>query len=61
MTISELEQRINLLSLIERSYKIKKVGTNLYRLNSCPGCQSDKGFTVYPDTNSYHSDRKSVV
>jgi replicative DNA helicase len=55
MTITELEERIDLLSLIERSYKTKKVGANLHRLNNCPGCESDKGFTIYTDTNSYHS------
>ena len=55
MTIAELEERIDLLSLIERDHKTKKVGTNLYRLESCPSCDSDKGFTIYPDTNSYTS------
>lgn len=55
MTIAELEERIDLLSLIERDHKTRKVGTNLYRLENCPNCNSDKGFTIYPDTNSYTS------
>lgn len=54
MTISELENRINLLSLIERDYKVKRVGST-YRINPCPICGNKDHFTVYPKTNSYSS------
>ena len=54
MTISELEERIDLLSLIERNYKATKIGEN-YRINPCPVCNGKDHFTIYPDTNSYSS------
>ena len=54
MTISELEQRIDLLSLIESNHKTRKAGKN-YRVNPCPVCGSKEHFTIYPETNSYTS------
>lgn len=55
MTIEELEEQIDLLSLIESSYPVKKVGSNTYRVETCPVCNSKDHFTIYPDTNSYSS------
>lgn len=55
MTISELEERINLLSLIERSYKTTKVGADTYRVNPCPVCGGKDHFTIKADENFYQS------
>lgn len=55
MTISELEKRIDLLSLIETKYKVKSIGSGNYRINPCPICGSKDHFTIYPKTNSYSS------
>lgn len=55
MTIAELENEIDLLSLIERKQKATPIGENLYRVNPCPKCQSKDHFTIYTDTNSYNS------
>lgn len=54
MKISDLEQRVDLLSLIENSHKVKKIG-NKYRVDPCPICKSKNHFTIYPETNSYSS------
>lgn len=55
MKISELEERIDLLSLIENKYKVKKVGTDTYRITPCPVCGSDKCFNIKPSANYYNS------
>ena len=55
MTISELEERIDLLSLIENKYKVKSIGSGNYRVDPCPICGSKDHFTIYPNTNSYSS------
>lgn len=54
MTINELEQKVNLLSLAERKYHVQRVG-NIYRINPCPVCGHKDHFTIYPETNSYCS------
>lgn len=53
MKISELESKVNILSLIDPK-QIKKEGKT-YRVNPCPVCGGKDHFTVYPDTNSYSS------
>ena len=55
MTISELEKRIDLLSLIKTKYEVISIGSGNYRLNPCPVCNSKDHFTIYPITNSYSS------
>ena len=55
MKISDLEQRVNLLSLIESKYKVKSIGSGNYRVDPCPICGSKDHFTIYPNTNSYSS------
>ena len=55
MKISELEERIDLLSLIENKYKVKSIGSGNYRIDPCPVCNSKDHFTIYPKTNSYSS------
>ena len=54
MKIADLEQRVNLLSLIESRYKVKKAG-KVFRVDPCPVCGSKEHFTIYPETNSYTS------
>lgn len=54
MKIADLEQRVNLLSLIENKYRVKKEGET-FRVNPCPICGSKDHFTIYPKTNSYSS------
>jgi len=54
MKITDLEQRVNLLSLIESKHKVKRVG-NVLRINPCPICGHKDHFTIYPETNSYSS------
>lgn len=54
MKISELEARVNLLSLIESKYPVKKVGAN-YRVNPCPVCGSNDDFNIKADKNFYNS------
>lgn len=54
MTIVELESKINLITLIEQDYKIKRVG-NALRVDPCPVCGSKDHFTIYPESNSYSS------
>ena len=56
--VKDLEQRIDILELIGQIYpqgKIESVGTDTYRVNPCPVCGSKDHFTIYPETNSYHS------
>ncbi len=55
MKISDLEQRVNLLSLIEGKHKLKSIGSGNYRINPCPICGSKDHFTIYPETNRYSS------
>lgn len=55
MTITELENQVNLLSLIGSNYKVKKISENQYRVNPCPICNHKDHFTIYTDTNSYSS------
>lgn len=54
MKIADLEQRVNLLSLIESRYKVKKAG-KVFRVDPCPICGHKDHFTIYPETNSYSS------
>ena len=53
MTIAELEERIDLLSLIERDYPTKRVGTNTARLTPCPICDSKTCFNINVSGNYY--------
>lgn len=53
MTIADLEERIDLLSLIERDYKTKRVGTNTARLTPCPICDSKTCFNINVSENYY--------
>ena len=55
MKVADLEQRINILDLIQDNHKLKQVGSGVYRVNPCPVCGHDDHFTVYPETNSYSS------
>lgn len=55
MKISDLEQRVKLLSLIEGKHELKSIGSGNYRINPCPVCGSKDHFTIYPKTNSYSS------
>lgn len=55
MTITELEKRIDLLLLIERSYKTTKVGADTYRVNPCPVCNGKDHFTIKANENFYQS------
>jgi len=54
MTITDLEQKVDLLTLAERKYNVKQVGS-VYRIEPCPICGHRDHFTIYPDTNSYCS------
>lgn len=54
MRIEKLKNKVDLLSLIARDYKVRKVG-NCYRVDPCPVCGRKNHFTVYPETNSYSS------
>src|SRR5699024_6911083 len=47
--------RVELLPLIAEAHDLVKVGSNEYRINPCPVCESKDHFTVYPETNSYSS------
>lgn len=51
--ISELEQRVNILSLVAPE-RLEKAGKT-FRLNPCPVCGKQDHFTIYPGTNSYSS------
>lgn len=55
MKISELENKINLHSLIAEKHATQKIGNGTYRVNPCPVCNGRDHFTVYPSTNSYSS------
>ncbi|MFT8322687.1 MAG: DnaB-like helicase C-terminal domain-containing protein [Bacillus sp. (in: firmicutes)] len=55
MTKPELQKQVDLISLIAKKHHLKKVGKNQYRVNPCPVCGRFDHFTVYADTNSYHS------
>ncbi len=55
MKISELESRVDLLSLIEKDYKVKKVGVNTYRVIPCPVCGSKKCFNIKANENYYNT------
>lgn len=55
MKITDLEQRVSLLSLIEGKHKLKSIGSGNYRINPCPICGKKDHFTIYPETNSYSS------
>lgn len=55
MKISELENKIDLFSLIANENKTRKVGGKEYRVDPCPACGGKDHFTVYPETNSYSS------
>lgn len=54
MNVKELEERIDLLQLIQSKYATTRTG-NTYRVNPCPVCGHKEHFTVYPETNSYSS------
>lgn len=45
MKIKDLEENINLLSLISKDYQLKKVG-NTYRIIPCPICGSKNGLNI---------------
>ena len=53
MNIAELENRIDLVSLIERDYPTKRVGTNTARLTPCPICDSKTCFNINVSGNYY--------
>jgi replicative DNA helicase len=52
--LERLIKEIDLLSLIEQDYSVKRVG-KLYRVEPCPICGHKEHFTIYPETNSYTS------
>ena len=53
MTIAELEERIDLLSLIERYHEVKKVGNDTARVIPCPICNSKTCFNIKLSDNYY--------
>ena len=55
MRISDLEEKVSLLSLIKGKHKVKSIGSGNYRIDPCPICGSKDHFTIYPETNSYSS------
>ena len=55
MRIAELEEKVDLLSLIARNHHPKRVGDGTYRVDPCPVCGNKDHFTIYPGTNSYSS------
>ena len=54
-SITELKDKVDLLSLVESKHKVKPVGQDRYRVNPCPVCGSKDHFTIYTNTNSYNS------
>ena len=54
-SITELKDKVDLLSLVESKHKVKPVGQDRYRVNPCPVCGSKDHFTIYTNTNSYSS------
>lgn len=55
MTIQELENKVDLLLLIERDNKVIPLGDNKHRVNPCPVCNKKDHFTIFTETNSYSS------
>ena len=56
MEIKELESKVNLLSLIKKDYKVKRIGEKTYIVTPCPICKKEENhFTVFNDINSYSS------
>lgn len=55
MTVMDLENKISLINLIARDFKVKKVGVNTYRVNPCPICGSKDHFTIEANKNYYSS------
>lgn len=54
MKVSDLENQIDLVSVIGAKHNLVKTGS-VYRVVPCPGCGSKTDFTVYPESNSYSS------
>lgn len=54
MKISDMESKVNIISLIDNS-KLKKIKDGGYHVNPCPVCGHKDHFTIYSDTNSYVS------
>lgn len=54
MKVSELEEKVSLINLIAKDYKIKKEGKTL-RVNPCPVCGSKDHFTIDENKNYYSS------
>lgn len=55
MKIAELENQVDLFSLVAEKNNMEQVGSGTYRVNPCPACGGRDHFTVYPKTNSYSS------
>lgn len=55
MTIKEMEDKVDLLKLIEEDFATQPAGSNALRVNPCPVCGKMDHFTVYPETNSFSS------
>jgi replicative DNA helicase len=57
-SVKDLEEKIDLLTLVKTNHKVKKLNNNQYRINPCPVCNHNDHFTVYAETNSYSSFNK---
>ncbi|WP_100404248.1 DnaB-like helicase C-terminal domain-containing protein [Bacillus solitudinis] len=55
MKKSEQKKQVNLISLIAKKHQLKKVGNNTYRVDPCPVCGHFEHFTIFAETNTYHS------
>lgn len=55
MTISELESKVSLIDLVQKDFKLKKVGNETFRISTCPICGSKDHFTVKANENYYSS------
>lgn len=51
----ESKNQVDLMSLIAKKHELIKIGKHTYRVDPCPVCGHFEHFTVYAETNTYHS------
>ena len=52
---ADLENKIDLLSLVKEKHEVTNIGHEVYRVNPCPVCNGNDHFTIYANENSYCS------
>jgi DNA primase catalytic core len=50
----EVKSRVGILDYMSKHGKVVKVSGRIYRLDECPFCQSHNGFTIRPQSNTWH-------